>query len=130
MKDAITPLMFCHHSGAKLKLVTKIMVGSLQDPSPPTVSDNFSDSLVPNVCIVVPCMITGQNVDKPKHRQPKRRQTKTSTNQNVNRPKRRKKQSVDRPKRRHLILVLCIVVYFFIIRGNYYVYIRIYIYIY
>ena len=49
--------------------------------------------------------VTGQNVDKPKRRQPKRRQTKTSTNRNVDRPKRRQtktstNRNVDKPKRR------------------------------
>ena len=49
--------------------------------------------------------VTGQNVDKPKRRQPKRRQTKTSTNRNVEKPKRRQtemsaNQNVDKPKRR------------------------------
>ena len=49
--------------------------------------------------------VTGQNVDKPKRRQPKRRQTKTSINLNVDRPKRRQtktstSQNVDKPKRR------------------------------
>ena len=33
--------------------------------------------------------ITSQNIDKPKRRQPKRRQTETSTKQNVDKPKRR-----------------------------------------
>ena len=50
-------------------------------------------------------MVTGQNVDNPKRRQPKRRQTKTSTNRNVDRPNCRQtntstEQNVDRPKRR------------------------------
>ena len=48
--------------------------------------------------------VTGQNVDKPKSRQPKRRQTKTSKNRNVERPKRRQTKSstnrnVDKPER-------------------------------
>ena len=49
--------------------------------------------------------ITGQNVDKPKRRQPKRRQTEThtemSTDQNVDRLKRRQtkpNQNVNMPK--------------------------------
>ena len=50
-------------------------------------------------------LVTGQNVNKPKRRQPKRRQTKTSTNRNVDRPKRRQtktstNRNVDKPKRR------------------------------
>ena len=56
---------------------------------------------------------TNWNVDKPK-----RRQTKTSTDQNVDKPKRRQTktstyQNVYRPKCRHSILVHSIVVYFF-----------------
>ena len=49
--------------------------------------------------------VTSQNVDKPKRRQPKRRQTLTSTNQNVDKTKRRQtktstNRNVDKPKRR------------------------------
>ena len=49
--------------------------------------------------------VTSQNVDKPKRRQPKRRQTETSTNRIVNKPKRRQTETstnrnVDNPKRR------------------------------
>ena len=49
-------------------------------------------------------LVTGQNVDKPKHRQPKHRQTETSTNQNMDKPKRRQTKkstgrNVDKPKR-------------------------------
>ena len=49
--------------------------------------------------------VTGQNVDKPKRRQPKRRQTETSTDRNVDKPKRRQtktstNRNVDKPKRR------------------------------
>ena len=48
---------------------------------------------------------TNRNVDKPKRDNPKRRQAKTSTDQNVDKPKRRQtktstSQNVDRPKRR------------------------------
>ena len=47
--------------------------------------------------------VTGQNVDKPKRRQPKRRQTETLTYRNVDRPERRQtkastNQNVDIPK--------------------------------
>ena len=54
-----------------------------------------------------------QNVDKPKHRQ-----TKTPTNQNVDRPKRRQtktstNRNVDKPKRRHFILVPCMPIYIY-----------------
>ena len=54
---------------------------------------------------LMPQRVTGQNVDKPKRRQPKRRQTETSTNRNVDKPKRRQAktstdQNVDKPKRR------------------------------
>ena len=49
--------------------------------------------------------VTCQNVDKPKRRQPKRRQAETPTNRNVDEPKRWQtetstNQNVDRPKRR------------------------------
>ena len=55
--------------------------------------------------IHVTLMVTGQNVNKPKRRQPKRRQTETSTNRNVDRPKRRQtktstNRNVDKPKLR------------------------------
>ena len=50
--------------------------------------------------------VTSHNVDKPKRRQPKRRQTETSIGQNVDKPQRRHTQTstdqnVDKPKRRH-----------------------------
>ena len=50
-------------------------------------------------------LVTSQNVDTPKRRQPKRRQTETSTNRNVDMQKRRQtetstNQNVDKPKRR------------------------------
>ena len=56
-------------------------------------------------CCMAVHMVTSQNVDKPKRRQPKRRQTKTPTNRIVDKPKRRQtetstNQNVDRPKRR------------------------------
>ena len=51
--------------------------------------------------VVVKYRITSQNVDKPKRRQPKRRQTQTSTNHTVDKPKcRQTDQDVDKPKRR------------------------------
>ena len=58
----------------------------------------------PTFCFYI-FQVTGQNVDKPKRRQPKRRQTETSTNQNVDRQKRRQTktstgQNVDKLKRR------------------------------
>ena len=53
----------------------------------------------------ITAQVTGQNVDKPKRRQPKHGQTETLTNRNVDKPKRRQTktsiiQNVDRPKHR------------------------------
>ena len=45
--------------------------------------------------------VTSQNVDKPKRRQSKRRQTETSTNQKRRQTKTSTNQNVDKPKRRH-----------------------------
>ena len=63
--------------------------------------------------------VTGQNVDNPKRRWLKRRQTKMPIDQNVDKPKRRQtetstNQNVDKPKRRHFILVNCMPIYLFL----------------
>ena len=79
--------------------------------------------------------VTGQNVDKPKRRQPKRRQNEKSTKRKVDNPKRRQTKpstthNVDRPKRRHSSVIHCMPLYnrifVFIIRGIYYIYTRTY----
>ena len=71
-----------------------------------TVDHRTNDSSsVCGICEQYYIKIISQNDDKPKCRQPKRRQTKTSTNRNVDRPKRRQtktstNQNIDRPKLR------------------------------